>query len=93
MAETAELFVIDQLVNGWMIAAHGAVRITAQLQCVDLHRHGIETDETADQAVAFAENQLNRFQRFDDPDQIRVDTPSTPASAQLGAISAGGGSG
>ena len=38
MTQAAELFVVDQLMNRRMIAAHRAIRIAAQIQRIDLHR-------------------------------------------------------
>ena len=69
MAQAAEFFVIDQLMDRRLVAAQRTIRITPQLERVDLHRQSVEAEQTADQAFAFAQNKLNRFQRLDDADQ------------------------
>ena len=61
MTQAAELFVVDQLMNRRMIAAHGAIRIAAQIERIDLHRQGVEAEQASDQLLAFAENKLDRF--------------------------------
>jgi len=71
MSQTAELFVVDQFFDRRLIAAHRAVGIAPQPQRIDLHRQSIEGQQPTDQAVAFVENELDRFQRFDDTDQSR----------------------
>ena len=69
--QTAELIVIDQLFNRRLVATHRAIGIAPQLQCIDLHRQGVKAQQPPDQTVTLAENDLDRFQRFDDADQPR----------------------
>ena len=49
MTQAAELFVVDQLMNRRMIAAHGAIRIAAQIERIDLHRQGVEAEQASEQ--------------------------------------------
>ena len=70
-ANAAEFVVVDQLVNGAILAAHRAIRILAQLQFAELHAQRVEQQQTADEAVARAENQLDRFHRLDRADDSR----------------------
>ena len=71
MPQAAELFIIDELMNGRLIAAHRAVGIATQFQGIDFHRQGIEANQPPRQAVTLAEDDLDRFQGFDDADQTR----------------------
>jgi hypothetical protein len=54
MAQAAKLFVIDQLVDRRMIAAHWAVGIAAQIERVDFHRQRVEAEQSANQLLTFA---------------------------------------
>ena len=67
-ANAAELVVVDQLVDRAMLAAHRAIRILSQLQFAEFHAERIEEQQAADEAVACAENQLDRFHRLNGAD-------------------------
>lgn len=68
VAQTAELFVVDELMNRGPGAAHRAIGITAEFERIDLHSERVETQQPADQVIAFAEDQFDRLQSFDDAD-------------------------
>ena len=74
MAQTAELFVVDEFVNGRLVAAHRTVRITSEFKRIDFHRKRIKAQQATDQTVAFAQNQLDRLERFDYADETRQDS-------------------
>src|SRR6185503_5727995 len=69
VTQTAELLVVDQLVDRRVVAAHRTVRIAPQLQRIDLHGQRVEVQQPANQAIALAENQFHGLKRFDDADQ------------------------
>ena len=74
MAQTAELFVVDELVNSRRVAAHRTLRITPEFKRIDVHRKRIKAQQATDQAVALAQNQLDRLERFDYADETRQDS-------------------
>ena len=64
--ESAESLVVNQAGLCRMVAAHGAIRIAANLK--DPHvvrRQRIEVDHPADQRLTGSEQELDRFERFD----------------------------
>src|ERR1700733_462168 len=58
---SAELLVIDQLIDGAMFAANWAVRILAQPVFLEGHGQRIEPQQTAGKRLADAENELDRL--------------------------------
>jgi len=70
-AETAELFIIDQLVDRGLFSAKRATRVFSQIQGRYFHRKRIEVKQLADESVPFAENQFDGFQSLDDSDESR----------------------
>ena len=68
MAQTAEFFVVDQLVDRRLVSAYRAIGIALQLERMDLHGECVEAEQAADQSVAFAEDDFDRFQSFYHPD-------------------------
>src|SRR5690606_33383 len=67
----AKLFVIDQLRNGRVLTANGAVRVLAQLYFVELHRQGIIQQQPSIEGLANAQNQLDRFRRLQRSNRAR----------------------
>src|SRR5207249_3848078 len=67
----AKLFVIDELRDGGMGAAHRAIGILSQLQLAKLHAKGIEDQESADERLTDSQNQLDRLHRLDGADDAR----------------------
>jgi hypothetical protein len=57
----AKLVVVDRLANGGVFAADGTFRVAAQGELPGAELHGIEVNETADEAFAFSENELDGF--------------------------------
>ncbi len=57
--ETAELLVIDELVDRRFFPADRAIRILLEVQRSNLHGEGIEAKEFPNQGVAFPQNELN----------------------------------
>src|SRR5208282_4188467 len=82
-AHAAKFVVIDELVNGAMLAAHWTSRIFAQLEFAEFHAERIEEQQPANEALAAAKNQLDGFHRLDGTDDARQ-------HAQHAALSAGG---
>src|ERR1043165_7104249 len=74
VAEAAELLVVDELVNGRLLAAHRAARVPLKLQRIDLVRQRIEAEELADERLALAKNQLDRLESLDRSDETREDS-------------------
>ena len=67
----AEALVVDQVGHRRVIAAYHAVRIAAQLQNAHVHGHRVELDHAADERLARAENQLDRFECLHAANQAR----------------------
>ena len=63
-----------QLEDRWTVAADRALGITRQLQLPEAHAERVIDDEPADQRLADAEKQLDRFGRLD-----RADDPGQDA--------------
>src|SRR5260370_16051056 len=71
-ANAAEFVVIDEFVNRAMRAAHGAVRVLAQLELAEFHSQCVKQEQAANEIVPTAENELDCFHRRDranDPGQ------------------------
>src|SRR5215212_3347681 len=54
LRDTAELVIVDQLGDGPVIAADGALGILAQLELAELHTKGIVQQESPDERLADA---------------------------------------
>src|SRR5271168_3548934 len=52
-----------------MGAADGAIGILPQLELAELHAQGIDQQQSANQRIALAENQLDRFRRLNHADE------------------------
>src|SRR5438445_12572816 len=59
--DSAELFVIDQLFDGRIVAAHRAIGIFAQLQLAKAHPTSVETQHTVTHYVRRAESDRDSF--------------------------------
>src|SRR6266481_470953 len=64
-AHAAEFVVIDQFGDGRMRAAHGTIRVLAQLELAELHRQSVKEQQAPNEIISAAENQLDRFHRLD----------------------------
>ena len=53
----------------WMGSANRAIRILAQLEFAKLHAQGVDQQQTSDQRLARAQNQLDGFRRLHHADQ------------------------
>src|SRR5208283_3304305 len=71
--DAAELLIIDQLGDGRLVAADRASRIAADLELTEAHLQRIIKHQPADQRLALAEDQLDRFSRLDAADETRKD--------------------
>src|SRR5713226_7265410 len=69
--DSAELFVIDQLFDGRIVAAHRAIGILAQLQLAKAHSPRVEQQQTINHDVGRAEDDLNRFVGLNGADDSR----------------------
>src|SRR5271165_4604949 len=67
-ANTAEFRVVDKLCDGRMAPAHRAIRILAQLELAEFHPERIEQQQSPNQRVTLANNELERFSGLDGPD-------------------------
>src|SRR5690348_2163959 len=67
-SDSTKFLVINQLRNSWMRSAHRALRIFAQFQFPELEIQRIEQQQTANQRLALAENQLDGFKRLNRTD-------------------------
>ena len=55
----AELLVVDELPDGWMVAADGTVRILLELQLTELELQCVKEDQPADQRITAVDDQLD----------------------------------
>src|SRR5439155_1123487 len=69
--DAAELFVIDELLDGGVGPANRAVRLLPQLQLAELHAQRVEDEETPDERLADVHDQLERLGRLDHADDSR----------------------
>src|SRR5947209_17386423 len=60
-ADAAELLIVNQLRDGRMRAARGALGIFAQLELAEAHAERIHQQQPADERLAFAEDELDRL--------------------------------
>ena len=56
-----------------MLAAHRAIRIFAQLEFPELHGQRIDQQQTSDERIPFAQDQLDDFRGLHHPYQTRKD--------------------
>src|SRR5436190_2136934 len=68
---TAESFVIDELCDGRVLAADGAIRILLQLQPAKLHPQRIKEKQPSDERLADSREQLDCLRRLDRADHAR----------------------
>src|SRR6185369_12089338 len=71
------LFIVDRFLDRRLLAANGALRILPQLELTELHGPGVKQQQTIDQQILSAENDLDRFvclNRADDPRQYAEHT-------------------
>src|SRR5437588_7598897 len=59
--QAAEQLVVDQLGHRGFLPAYGAVGIPAELHRGELHVHGVEQQQPADERFALADDQLDRL--------------------------------
>ena len=64
-ANAAKFVVIDEFVNRAMRAAHGAVRVLAQLELAESHSQCVKQEQATNEIVPTAENELDCFHRLD----------------------------
>ncbi len=81
--DAAELVVVDQLGDGRVRAADGALGVLAQLEGAEVHAECVDQQEAADEGFADAEDQLDDFGGLDDADEAGQD-------AEDAAFGAGG---
>src|SRR6202011_1854900 len=60
-SHAAELFVINELRHRRMRAADRAVRVLPEFQLTELHPQGVDDQKSADERLADAKDQLDRF--------------------------------
>src|SRR5262245_30058564 len=85
--EPAAGIVVDQLRDGWLLAADGAVRVPSDADGLEVHLQRVEDQEPADQRVALAGDQLDclrRLYRADDPGQRAEDSAFGAARDRAG---------
>ena len=70
-ADAAELFVIDQLRDSWIVAANGALGITAQFQLTKFHVQRVEEQKPIHQRRTFSEGEFQNFRGLDAADDAR----------------------
>ncbi len=71
LGHAAELLIVNEFGNRGMRAAHGAIRILAQLQLAEAHRKCVVEQQAADQRLANSQNQFHRFGGLDQADHAR----------------------
>src|SRR5947208_5054275 len=64
-AHTAELVIVDQLVDRAVRPAHRTIRILAELELAELHPKSVKEQQTPHEIVSAAKNQLDRLHRLD----------------------------
>src|SRR5256884_3175021 len=63
-AHTAELVIVDQLVDRAVRSAHRTIRILAELELAELHAESVKQKQAPHEIVPAAEDQLDRFHRL-----------------------------
>src|SRR3954469_23903344 len=64
-AHAAELLIIDQLGNGGIHAAYGALGIFAQFEFAETHAQRVNQQKTSDERIASAEDHLDCLRCLD----------------------------
>src|SRR5206468_3067475 len=78
--EAAELVVIDELGDGWVVPAQGAPGIAADFELLKRHLERIVQQEPADERRPLTQDQFDRLGRLDAADETGKD----PQHAALG---------
>src|SRR5215211_9022472 len=65
----AEGLVVDQLGDGGVVAAEGAVGVAARLDDAELHREGVVEQQPADEGLADGQHLLDHLGRLDRADR------------------------
>ena len=79
--DAAELVVVDQLGDGGVGAADGAVGVLSQLEGAEGHAEGVYEQEAADEGVADAEDELDGLGGLDDADKAGEDAEDSAFGA------------
>ena len=66
--DAAELVVVDQLLDGRVVAAQRTLWIAAQLDFAELHLERIENQQSADERIALAQRKLDDLRGLDASD-------------------------
>src|ERR1051325_4204450 len=80
--DSAELFIIYQLRNRRVLTTHRTLRILSQFELAKLHRPRIKHQQSIDQEIFRAENNLDRFVRLDRTDDPWQHTEHTALRAR-----------
>src|SRR6185503_2409588 len=78
---TAELFVIDQLLDRRLFTTNRTLRIFPQFELAELHRPRIKQQQTINQQIFCAENDLDCFVCLDRPHDTWQHTKHTTLGA------------
>src|SRR5215469_1480206 len=81
-SDTAELVVVDQLVDRGIPTASWAVRVFAQTEFAEVHAECIDQQEAANEWFARAENELDDLGRLDYAEQSGKDSEHAPFGAR-----------
>lgn len=79
--DAAEHFVIDEFLDGRMVAADGALGIATELELAELHVEGVEEHEASGEGGAFADGELQNFGGLDAADDAGEDAEDAAFSA------------
>src|SRR5207247_1662202 len=79
--DAAELIVIDQFVDGGVVATERAVRVAAQFEFLEPHIERVEEQQAADEGTAFAQSQLEDFRGLNAADNAGQHAQDTPFGA------------
>src|SRR5205823_6149645 len=71
--DAAELLVVDELLDSWIVAADGALGISADLEFLKTHLQGVVENQSADQRRTLSQDQLDRFGRLEEANQAGQD--------------------
>src|SRR5215204_2845053 len=81
LRDAAELLVVDQLRNGRVLAADGAVRVLAELHLAEAHVQRVVQEEPSDERLADPEYELGRLCGLDGADGARQDAENSALGA------------
>ena len=73
-ARPAKFFVIDRRENCWILPANRTLGIASQVKLSEFHSQRVEVEETSDERLTDADDQLDRLNRLQHPDNARQDT-------------------